>query len=63
MEDWSSALESNPSPTQRHSGTQTYSPVKHGKCDWENVRIQKFPVDFNSYQDTLLCKRYHRLHN
>lgn len=37
-----------PSPTQRHFHTQTHIPVKRAKSDWENVRIQKFPGDFNS---------------
>lgn len=52
-----------PPPTQGHSGTQTNTPVKCGKCGWKKARIQELPADFNSYQDTLLCKRYHRVHN
>lgn len=55
MEDWSCALENTPHP--KALGTPTNIPTKCGKYDRENARIQTFPVDFNSSQETILCDR------
>lgn len=56
MEDWSCALESMPL-TPATALSHANVPTKCGKYDRENVRMQKFPVGFNSCQETLLCNR------
>lgn len=63
MEDWSSALESTPLTHPKALGYTNKHPGEMWQMRLEKGQNTGTSVDFKSYQDTLLCRRYHRVHN